>query len=365
MKKIAVLLTLALMVTVSAHAMNIQESFDPIGPVVKEFEATNGKILFYIDEGEPDWKPVLFLGGTGTSVRVFGMTEFARTLREQLKLRVISVERNGFGETSYTAGLEPGNEGVEWQFDDYTNEVRELLDFLEVEQFRGIAISGGGPYLSAIAASMPERIVSLHFAAAGSFEGSLPPDECFVQFDWTSYSNYFRYVGGVTNPIAWWSFGPDAQVHAVPGLKDVAHDDAARTFFIRGQFDDDINGVVPVEAPEVAEYKRYLCTDTSVYDLSSVDAPVYLYYGDNDHLVYPHHYEYLATHFPNIAKSRIYPGEGHDVQYRHWDQIMVDMAGKGHKTLICDKGRSKLLPDHVAQKKIRKGAELGICAWTR
>jgi non-heme chloroperoxidase len=66
-----------------------------------------------------------------------------------------------------------------------------------------------------------------------------------------------------------------------------------------------------------------------------------------------------------MAKVNIYKGEGHDTQYRHWDQILVDMAGKGDRTLICDKGHSKLLPGHVAEKKILKGATLGICAWSQ
>lgn len=359
MKKLVLFLTLTLLFAFSAHAMNIQETFDPIGPVVKKFEASNGKTLVYIDEGEPDWKPVLFLGGTGTSVRVFGMTEFARTLRTQLKLRVISLERDGFGETAYTAG----ESGEDWLYADYVNEVEELLEYLGVESFRGIAISGGGPYLGAIAASMPERIVSLHFAAALSFLDSdkdLDPDTGGCTFPWDDYAGTIR--AWVSNPIGWWDFGPDALVHNVPGLKDVAHDDAARTFFIRGQFNDDLNGVLPLEAPELAEYQRYSCSAPE--DVSVVEAPVYLYYGEADGSVGLKHVEYWQDNFPNIAKINIYEGEGHDTQYRHWDQILIDMAGKTNRTLVCKNGRSKLLPDHVAEKMIQRGATLGICAWS-
>ena len=114
--------------------MNIQEEFDPIGPAVKYFETNTGKTLVYVDEGEPGWKTVLFVGGAGTSARVFGLTEFARTLREQLKLRVIAVERNGFGETLYNP---------DWGYEDYAEEVGELLGYLGVDQFRGVAISRG------------------------------------------------------------------------------------------------------------------------------------------------------------------------------------------------------------------------------
>jgi hypothetical protein len=35
-----------------------------------------------------------------------------------------------------------------------------------------------------------------------------------------------------------------------------------------------------------------------------------------------------------VAALRGYRGEGHDVQYRHWEQILLDIAGLGahHKT---------------------------------
>jgi hypothetical protein len=40
---------------------------------------------------------LVFIGGQGTSLEAFQLSEFARTSREELGLRVISVERNGFG----------------------------------------------------------------------------------------------------------------------------------------------------------------------------------------------------------------------------------------------------------------------------
>jgi pimeloyl-ACP methyl ester carboxylesterase len=201
----------------AGYAMDIQEEFDPIGPPVKHFETSTGKDLVYIDEGQPDWKPVLFVGGAGTSVRVFGLTEFARTLREQLKLRVISVERNGFGETLYDS---------DWGYEDYAEEVGELLGYLGVDRFRGIAISGGGPYLATIAARMPEKVVSVHFAAALSYSAG---DSWNCALDWDTVGSILRPL--VANPIAWWDLGPDTSIHAVPGFQDLANDDGARTLF--------------------------------------------------------------------------------------------------------------------------------------
>jgi len=37
-----------------------------------------------------------------------------------------------------------------------------------------------------------------------------------------------------------------------------------------------------------------------------------------------------------VAALRGYPGEGHDVQYRHWEQILRDVAGVG---AVADRDR--------------------------
>ncbi|MDL2227061.1 hypothetical protein LJB86_05350, partial [Deltaproteobacteria bacterium OttesenSCG-928-M10] len=107
---IAVFLILGL--SVPAQALEFQSKFDYLGPQMMSFTNSQGRELTYIDVGEKDWQVVLFLGGSATSTQAFHMTEFARTLRQDLKLRVISVGRNGFGMTKFTPGL---------TLDDYAN----------------------------------------------------------------------------------------------------------------------------------------------------------------------------------------------------------------------------------------------------
>ena len=89
----------------SSQAGSLQGDFDPLGPTVKTLEASTGRTVAYIDVGDPDWTPVVFVGGGGTSVRVVRLLEFLRTTREQLELRVIAVERNGFGQTPFDPAL--------------------------------------------------------------------------------------------------------------------------------------------------------------------------------------------------------------------------------------------------------------------
>ncbi|CAM5673203.1 hypothetical protein SALBM135S_05715 [Streptomyces alboniger] len=56
------------------------------------------------------------------------------------------------------------------------------------------------------------------------------------------------------------------------------------------------------------------------------------------------------------------------MQYRHWDQILVDMAGHDDRTVVCTgkaKGKhTRVLVDEEAERLLGKGrATLGSCAW--
>jgi non-heme chloroperoxidase len=58
---------------------------------------------------------------------------------------------------------------------------------------------------------------------------------------------------------------------------------------------------------------------------------------------------------------RTYPTGGHDVQYRHLDQILLYMAGAGDKILVCEDGVEKMvLPETIEE---RNPELLGLCIW--
>ena len=121
------------------------------------------------------------MGGQGTSLEAFQLTEFARSSREELGVRVISVERNGFGESELNLDL---------RYPDYNAEVLAVLDHLGVDRFSIVAISGGGAYAAHLAAAVPGRVRSLHAAAATS--STLPtraPRNCTPTFEQRNASN--------------------------------------------------------------------------------------------------------------------------------------------------------------------------------
>lgn len=221
-----------------------------------------GRVVRYIDEGQADWRAVVFFGGLGTDVNAFYETEFARDLRERLRLRVISVERNGFGMTPFDRSL---------GYDDAVDDILGVLETLGVRSFAVVAISGGAPYAAALAARAPHRVLSLHLAAAAA------------------------------GPLVA-SCGTASVLYASPRQLEMD--------------------------PALAHEWRLLASEP-LPDLSGLYAPAYLYWGFDDDVVPVAHAREWRRLLPRIAALRGYAGEGHDVQYRHWEQILLDLAGLG------------------------------------
>jgi non-heme chloroperoxidase len=309
----------------------MQRNFDPLGPRLRSMRVASGRTANYIDEGQPDWTPLVFLGGAGTTVRAFGLLEFARTLREELRVRVVSVERNGLGGTAFDPAV---------GFAEYAHDVWSVLDSLGIREASIIAISGGGPYAAWLAAAQPGRVRSLHLACAFSdtLAGTSP------SFD----------IGDIaSNPVAWWTFPPSSPVHRIPGFADSAIEEALRGSFALGRD----------TPPDGLRQAFELSRNTPLPELSAVAAPSFLYWGSADTLVPAEHRLRWRSQLPNVALERIFGGEGHDVQYRHWDQILTDVAFLGGREIVSANGETLLATPQRAAELRSAGATDGMAAW--
>ncbi|MFG2223467.1 alpha/beta fold hydrolase [Streptomyces sp. NPDC048644] len=325
-----------------AQRPRVQDEFDSLGPEVRAARLDSGRTAHYIDEGPRDGRPVLFIGGTGTSARAAHMTDFFRSTRESLRLRLLSVERNGFGDTAYDPKLGKA---------DFADDALQVLDRIGVGKVTVVAISGGGPYAAELAARAPGRIRALHLAAALPPYGA-KPDYCGVSDDALAK----EVEGQIADPRKWWAFPDDSPTRQIPGFADTAYEEGARTYNQRGQKAD--------PAPQVHEQKLY-CGRPGP-DLSRLTAPVYLYSGKKDTTVPPSTLATWKAHLPGTPKVRSYADSGHDVQYRHWDQILVDLAGYGDRTVVCRRGHSGMVPAAAADRMVADGrATPGSCAWRK
>lgn len=323
-----------------AAPIDFPDRFDSIGTPVQSLRSSEGRTIHFTDTGEAGWKSMIFVGGVGTSGRAPELVAFLDTMRRRLKLRIIAVERNGLGDTPFDPA---------WTFADYTEEVRQVLGHLGIERFSLVAISGGGAYAGHIAAAMPERIVSWHMLAAIS---SAPAGGAMCGLDEATLAT--QLGGQIAAPRVWWEMPKDGVAARVRGFTDRTADEGARAFFIAGQ-KGDARGVA-------REYKRFCDKPASV---AGFTAPAFFYYGEADRLVPPSQGEVWAAQVKGKVTFRRYPGEGHDVQYRHWDQLLLDVAGHGERTLVCANGKARLAKGAIGPGALKKGETLGVCAWQK
>ena len=258
----------------------------------------SGRTVNYIDDGDPGWTTMVFFGGAGTSVRAFRLLEFARSLRQQLQIRVVSVERNGIGQTPFDDAV-----GVA----EYAADVWSLLDQLGVDRPSVMAISGGGPYAAAVIASRPERIRSVHLACAFA---ERPPGA-----SGTVHGRRDRREPG--------------ELVDVPARQHGPPDPGVRRLRDRGGGRARCSPAAATSAADGLAREFAIAGSTSLPDFSALDAPSFLYWGSEDRLVDEFHLDRWRESLPGPPLVRWYEGEGHDVQYRHWDQILCDVAHLG------------------------------------
>lgn len=319
-----------------AAAVTLSSGFDHIGAEVHSINV-DGRASFFIDDGPADGRPVIFIGGQGTSLAAFQLTEFNRSTRLALGLRIISVERNGFGESP----LDPTR-----GYADYATEVLAVLDHLGVDDFAIVAISGGGAYAAHLAAAAPDRILSLHATAASP---STLPTRSEPKCDTPIDQMKEKLIYYTHTPKNWWGV-PGSPVLVIPGWQTRAYGDATRTFYVNGQMGDPTALAVEYLLP---------CSEDAIADTAQITAPAYLYWGASDETVPVAAMEQWQAALPNVVRATVYKNQGHTVQYRHWDQVLADIAGLGDHTVICEGDQTLLIPNGDVQP----DAFLGNCAW--
>lgn len=330
---IALSLLLLILINFEARSQHVS-NFDSLGPNVQSLKINN-KTIHYIDDGEKTDIPVVFISGLGTSVRAIRLLDFLRTFREELGLRLISIERNGFGQTQFNPTS---------NMTSHSREIIEVLEHLGINNFSLFAISGGGPYAAKLASIIPERIESIHMAATLPVFGT--KERCIDGQIANIYKDIFQY------PMKYFAFPSRSPIHKIDGFQDTAFDEAARTFYINGQMAD--------SAP--LDHELSLYCDEGIIDTTNVEAPMYIYAGMADPLIESIDIEDWDKYYPNASiVKRLYPGEGHDVQYRHLDQILIDIKYKTNKILICDEEGNQMMSFNDLDQNNKY--QYGLCIW--
>src|SRR5207253_8995816 len=129
----------------------------------------SGAVVAFEEYGDPTGVPVIFCHGWPSSRT---MAQLADEPARALGVRIISPDRPGISGSS----MQSHRKLSEWP-----RVVEQLVDDLQIGEFRMLAISGGAPYAYATAVAIPERVRAIAvvggvipFAELKDFKGLLP-----------------------------------------------------------------------------------------------------------------------------------------------------------------------------------------------
>lgn len=110
------------------------------------WEISPGRRLAWNEYGDPAGFPVMYYHGWPSS-RI--QAALAHHLARQRGLRIVAMDRPGMGRSTFEAGR---------TLESWPKLMERFADALGIEKFGQLGVSGGGPYVLACAAQIPERL---------------------------------------------------------------------------------------------------------------------------------------------------------------------------------------------------------------
>jgi pimeloyl-ACP methyl ester carboxylesterase len=108
----------------------------------------DGRNLGYAEYGNPEGKPVFYFHGwLGGRLELYTNVIY----KKKINCRLIALDRPGIGLSDYKENRE---------ILDWADDITELADYLGIDKFHILGMSGGGPYVAACAYKIPDRLLS-------------------------------------------------------------------------------------------------------------------------------------------------------------------------------------------------------------
>lgn len=263
----------------------------------------DGRQLSFAEYGPPDGRPIVWMHGTPGARRQIPLE--ARVLAAEIGVRIIGIDRPGIGSSSPYLY----DDVLEW-----TEDLELLLDALGVDTFRLVGLSGGGPYVLASAAAMPDRVLAA--AVLGGVAPTRGPDSapgglmqlavrCAPALGAMRLPVGFAMTQGirVVRPMA----GPVLDLYAAvqpAGDRNLLARPEFKAMFI----DDLLNGSRTQMSAALTDL--VLFTRDWGFALSDVRVPVRWWHGDADHIVPFAHGQHCVDRLPD-ATLTVIDGESH------------------------------------------------------
>ncbi|HVA70424.1 MAG TPA: alpha/beta hydrolase [Acidimicrobiales bacterium] len=276
----------------------------------------DGRSLGYAEYGKPDQPPLfLFHGLPGSRLDVPEMWSETPS-----NVRIIAPDRPGVGLSTF----QPQRRLTDWSHD-----VRQLADSLGIERFLVAGFSGGGPHALAVAHGLSNRVIAAaSISGAGMFTS---PDD---RKGMNSLNRLIFAVARMMPAVLWLIAAPHArQVKRNPTkVIDKAAQDKHVPIADREVLLDPRTREKMIDAgPEMFRQgvrgfiqEAHLAATPWDFDPSAIKPPVSFWHGEMDTNVPIQSIKLLAG---RIAGSRvtIFPGEGHLIVPRHWNEIVEEL----------------------------------------
>jgi len=254
--------------------------------------------------GPEDGRPILWFHGTPGAKRQ--VPPAVRDTVHDLGARVICVERPGTGQS--TRHLYP-------EVRAFADDIAVLADELALERFGLIGLSGGGPYVLAVAHQLPERVVAaVVLGGVAPTVGDETPGGGLPDL-----TRLFRH------PLTFghWAMGVAATT-LIRALRPVGHHALAlysrispegdRVAFaspgMEEMFLDDLNRAAARGGLGAATVDLVLFGRSWGFSVAEIEVPVRFWHGDADHIVPLDHARHLCDLVPD-SELHVRPGESH------------------------------------------------------
>jgi pimeloyl-ACP methyl ester carboxylesterase len=276
----------------------------------------DGRVLGYAEYGPAAGPPlIIFHGLPGSRLAIPELWP-----GEPATVRVIAPDRPGMG----TSTFQPGRRLTDWAGD-----VCQLADALGINRFLVAGFSGGGPHALAVAHGLPGRVTAAGcIASAGpvstrdarkALRHANPANRLIFavareapRLLWPLFAQHARsmkrHPGKVVDAAARDRSLPEADRQAMTGPRLRAQIiEAAPEPFRQG-----VRGTV---------HEARILARPWGFDPATIKPPVYIWHGDQDTNVPVAMAQHLAGQIPSSSLT-IYPGEGHLILPKHWDEIL-------------------------------------------
>jgi len=119
------------------------------------FHLSNGCLLAYAEYGDPEGFPVFLFHGLPGSRLIWGLIPDSPF---RSGVRLIALDRPGFGRSDYQ---------LDHTLIDWSNNVLQLADGLNLDRFAVLGVSAGGPGALACAWNLPQRLTAVAVIGGG------------------------------------------------------------------------------------------------------------------------------------------------------------------------------------------------------